>query len=105
MAATSPARWGQITPAVQPGHGLDLAQGLLQVVLQVAGVLDADAEPDQAVVDAAGDPNFGGDAGMRHGRRMADQRLDAAQALGQAEESGARQELLGCGARPLAAGC
>ncbi len=49
-------------------------------------------EPHESVVDAAGRPDFGRNTRVRHGRRMTDQRLDAPQALGQAEQPGAREQ-------------
>jgi len=61
------------------------SKGLAQVGLQVAHVLDADAQADQTVVDAACLANLGRDAGVRHRCGMANQRFDAAQALSQAE--------------------
>src|SRR3954451_17051563 len=67
-------------------------QGLLQVVAEVVEVFDADAEADEPVVDPAGLADLGRDAGVRHGGGMADQRLDAAEALGQAEQAGPREE-------------
>src|SRR5512133_1627619 len=65
---------------------------LLEVVAQVVVILDADAQADQAVVDAPRPADLGRDAGVRHGRGMTDQRLDPAEALGQAEETGPRQQ-------------
>src|SRR5437588_4473240 len=64
----------------------------LQVLPQVDDVFDADADADQAVVDAAGLADFGGDAGVGHGGGVADQGFHAAQALGEAEEAGAADD-------------
>src|SRR5207245_10629336 len=67
-------------------------QRLPQILLQIVRIFDADTEPDQAVIDAAGLANLGGDAGVGHGGRVADERLDAAHALGQTEKLGAAQQ-------------
>jgi len=61
------------------------SKGLAQVGLQVMHILDADAQTDQPVVDAACLANLGWDAGVRHRCGMANQRFDAAEALSQAE--------------------
>ena len=66
-----------------------------EIVAQVLDIFDADAEPDQAVVDAARRPDLSRDACVGHRRRVADQRFDAAQALGQAEEPGSLEQLRG----------
>src|SRR5579875_478413 len=71
-------------------------QCLPQILLQIVGVFDADTETDQAVIDAAGAADVGGDAGMGHCRRMADQRFDTAETLSEAEQFRARQEALSC---------
>jgi hypothetical protein len=60
--------------------------GLFEVGTQVVNILDAHAQPDQAIVDTASGPYIGRDARMRHGRRMTNQRLDSPQALGQTEQ-------------------
>ena len=70
-----------------------LAHRLFQIALQIVHVLDADAQPHQAVIDAARVRELGGDAGVRHRRRMAHQRFDAAEALGEAEQLRPRHEL------------
>jgi hypothetical protein len=41
-------------------YSLSLPDRLLEVPLQILDILDADADADQAVVDAAGLANFGG---------------------------------------------
>ena len=68
-------------------------EGASQVLAEVFQFFDPDAEPDEPVIDAAGRADVGRDAGVRHRRRMADQRLDAAQALGQAEQPGSASEM------------
>src|SRR4051794_12810707 len=71
----------------------DLAQRLLQVGDQVAGVLDADRQPDQAVDDADAAARLRRDRGVGHDRRVLDQALHPAQALREREQLGAFQHL------------
>ena len=66
-----------------------------QVVPQVALVLDSHAQTDETVVHAAGDADLGRNAGMGHRRGVADERLDAAQTLGETEEPGVSQQMVG----------
>src|SRR5262249_15956138 len=66
----------------------------LQVGTQISDIFDADAQADQAVIDAARGAHFNGNAGMRHGRWVTDQRLDAPETLSEAEEPRSRHEAL-----------
>ena len=67
----------------------------LQVRTQIVHIFDADTQANQAVVHAAGFAHVLRDAGMGHRCRVADERLDAAQTLGEAEEFGAAQKAKG----------
>ena len=78
-------------------NGSQLLQGSGEIGSEVLEVLDPDAEPDEPVIDAACRPDLGGDAGVGHGRGVADQRFHAAQALGQAEQARPGKEA----ARPI----
>jgi len=71
--------------AAGPAEKSSLCQRLPQIFLQIVGVLDADAEADQSVIDAAGAADVGGDAGVRHARRMGHQRFDAAETLSETQ--------------------
>src|SRR5579871_6562096 len=64
-------------------------EGLFEVVLKVRQVFDSDAEADDPIVDAPRLTNLRRDAGVGHGRGMADQRFDAAETFCEAENLGA----------------
>src|SRR5215471_8666989 len=59
---------------------------------EVGLVLDADGEADEAVADAERRARFRRYRSVRHDRRMLDQALDAAEALGQREDLAALEE-------------
>src|SRR6185503_441645 len=59
---------------------------LLQVGPEIGDVLDPDREPQQPVREAHRQPPLARHRGVRHRRRMADETLDAAQALGAREQ-------------------
>ena len=60
--------------------------------LQVVDVLDADRDADHVVGDADLLAPLGGHRRVRHGRGMADQRFDAAEALGERHQPHAVQQ-------------
>src|SRR5579871_2838447 len=47
-----------------------LTDGILQVLLQIVHVFDADAQPDERIAQAIGQPLFPGNGRMRHAGRM-----------------------------------
>jgi len=59
----------------------DCFEGDLQIVDQIADVLDSDRQPDERIGDAEFLPLFFWNGGMRHKRRMIDEAFYAAQAL------------------------
>src|SRR5437870_1309583 len=61
-------------------------QSLLQIGLQIVHILNANTETNETIVDATGLADLGGDAGVRHRRRVTNQGFDPAQALRQTEE-------------------
>src|SRR5262245_22009075 len=65
-----------------------------QVLFQVVRNLDADGDPQQPVLEAASAPHLRRDRRVGHRRRVLDQRLDAAEALGAGEEAGRRRHPL-----------
>ena len=73
----------------------DRAQGLLEVGDEVPGILDSHGDPDEPVRDserlAVGRRN----GGVRHRRRMTDQRLDTAETLGERAQTHAVEQPLG----------
>src|SRR5207244_5921535 len=64
----------------------------LEIAAQVALVLDADRQPDEAVGDAERGAPIGRDARVRHDRGVLDQRLDAAERLGEREDLAGAEE-------------
>ena len=64
----------------------DLAQRLIQVGDQILHVFDSDRDADQSVGDSDPLAHFGGNRGMRHRRRMRNQRFHSAQAFRQRAE-------------------
>ena len=79
-------RGGDRLPRRARGRDAGLGERLLQIGLEVRQVLDPDGEPDQRIADADVGAHLGRHRGVRHDRRMLDQALDAAQALGQRED-------------------
>src|SRR5437868_2718054 len=73
-----------------------LIESMLQLGDQVLDVLDADRKADQSIADAEARAHVLRQRRMRHDRRVLDQALDAAEALGQREELAALEEALGC---------
>src|SRR3954464_8728460 len=69
-----------------------LIESMLQLGDQVLDVLDADRKPHQSIADAKARAHVLGQRGMRHDRRVLDQALDAAEALGEREELAALEE-------------
>ena len=59
------------------------SQRLLQVCQDVLDVLDADGKADEAWCDAHALAVLFAEIGVGHGRRVADERFDSAQALAQ----------------------
>src|SRR5258708_6212310 len=55
-----------------------LIQGLTQILLQIGRVFDAHAQAHEAVVNAPRLPDLRRNTGVRHGRWVADERLDTA---------------------------
>ncbi len=78
-----------------------LFQGLLEVGLQIREILDTNAKAHQTVVDSARRPHLGRDARVGHRGGMADQGLDAAQALGEAKKSRSAEKMPGRLATPF----
>jgi hypothetical protein len=74
---------------------LQSGESLLEVFSEVLHIFNPHAEAHQAVVHASGASDLGGDAGVRHRGRVADQRLHPSKALGEAEQPRAGQEALG----------
>ena len=70
-------------------------QGLIEVLDQIGLLLEADRYPNQAVGDAELGSLLGRHRGVGHSRRLGDERLHAAQALGQAHHAQAAEEDLG----------
>src|SRR5216684_2875084 len=69
-----------------------LLEGVFQLVDEVIDVLDADGQAHQAFVDAELGAHVLGQRGVGHDRRVLDQALDAAQALGEGEQLAALEE-------------
>src|SRR5262245_45721162 len=94
MTWMRPARLGK-KPTIFERPKAHSGQRLPQVPLQILPIFDADAESYQPVVNAPRLANLRGNTGMCHGRRVADERFDATEALGQAEKPGSGQQLEG----------
>src|SRR6185503_16172340 len=71
-----------------------LLERVVQLGDQVVDALDADRQAHQAVVDAQAGAHVLGQRRVRHDRRVLDQALDAAQALGEREQAAALEEAL-----------
>ena len=92
--AAPEARDGDRRRAVACGTSSDRVERALEIALEVRDVLDADRQPHEVVADAELRPLIRRNRGVRHDRRMLDQALDAAQALGEREELAALEEAL-----------
>ena len=66
---------------------LDGVERRLEIRDEVARVLEADREAHEPVADAERAPRLGGQARVRHDRRVLGERLDAAEALGAREDA------------------
>ena len=84
-------------------HATPSFQRALQVGDQIVGILDADRQPHQPVVDAECRAHLRRHRGMGHDGGMLDQAFDAAQAFGQGEQLAALEEALGASSPPLSA--
>src|SRR2546421_10606486 len=73
-----------------------LIECMLQLGDQIPDILDAHREAHESVADAEAGAHILGQRGVRHDRRMLDQALDAAEALGEREELAALEEALRC---------
>src|SRR5437868_2983296 len=71
-----------------------LIERMLELGDQVLDILDAHREAHQPVADAEPGAHVLGQRGVRHDRRMLDQALDAAEALGEREELATLEEAL-----------
>src|SRR5215217_9309375 len=91
-ARSSDGRTASTQSIIECRAGVSDPECLAEVIFEVVAVLDADAEADEAVVDAPCLADLGRDAGVGHGGGVADERLDAPEALGQAEESGSGEQ-------------
>src|SRR5687767_4467469 len=78
---------GKIRPGWTKPKGSSPLQRLVEVGGEVLDRLDPDREPQQSVEEPHRAPRFGRHRGMRHRGRVADQALDAAQALGPGEQT------------------
>ncbi|CRK35398.1 hypothetical protein BN1708_006723 [Verticillium longisporum] len=72
-------------------------EGADDVADEVGSVLDTAADADEVVKDTNGLALVAGDAGVGHARRDLDERLDAAEGLGEGEDLGELAEALGGG--------
>src|SRR5258708_11220227 len=73
-----------------------LIECMLQFGDQILDVLDADRKAHESIADAEAGAHVLGQRGVRHDRRVLDETLDAAEALGEREELAALEEALGC---------
>src|SRR5712691_4138946 len=89
-AATSRPR---MTSAVK--KAMVLLERVFQLGEEVVDVFDADRQAHQALVDAELGAHVLGQRGVGHDRRVLDQALDAAQALGESEQLAALEETPG----------
>src|SRR6266513_2922919 len=80
----------RMTSAVK--KAMVLLECVLQLGEEVVNALDADRQAHQALVDAELGAHVLGQRGVSHDRRVLDQALDAAKALGESEEFAALEE-------------
>src|SRR5207302_7048945 len=76
-------------------NAMVLLERVFQLGEEVVNVLDADRQAHQALVDAELGAHVLGQRGVSHDRRVLDQALDAAEALGESEELAALEETPG----------
>src|SRR5713226_5754845 len=83
----------RMTSAVK--NAMVLLERVFQLGDEVVNVLDADRQAHQAFVDAELGAHVLGQRGVGHDRRVLDQALDAAEALGESEKLAALEETPG----------
>src|SRR6185369_14632316 len=81
----------QAAPDATVRRGIPSGERLFEVGSKIIDVFNADAQPNQAIIDSPRLTDVGRDAGVGHGSGMADERLHASQAFGEAEKPGPGQ--------------